>query len=98
MGRGTPGSPGSNAGLEKLVLDHWPGEEAPGKHIQLPGEPFQRQVIAVARMASYTSLGEAPQLCVYVPASQHYSDSMTLYVRAKRDASGVLRPVSESDS
>lgn len=78
---------------EKIARDYWPGEEAAGKHIQLPGEPFQRQVIGVARMASYTSLGEAPQLCVYVPASQHYSDSMTLFVRAKRDASGVLLPV-----
>jgi putative ABC transport system permease protein len=78
---------------EKLAHDYWPDEEVLGKHIQLPGEKTMRQVIGVVKTANYSTLGEAPQLCVYVPLKQHYSDEMVLYVRSKGDPRQILIPV-----
>lgn len=77
---------------EKMAHDYWPAG-ALGKRIQLPGEKQMRQIVGVARMARYSTWGEPPQLCVYVPLEQSYSDAMTLYVRTKRSPEEVLIPV-----
>jgi predicted permease len=77
---------------EKMQRDYWPGG-ALGRRVQLPGEKQARQVIGVARTANYSTWGEAPQLCVYVPLDQSYSDAMTLYVRTKGDPHEALIPV-----
>src|SRR5260370_18502800 len=65
---------------EKLSHDYWPDGEALGKRIQLPGEKQMRQIVGIARTANYSFCAEPPQLCVYVPLEQKYSDAMTLYV------------------
>jgi predicted permease len=78
---------------EKLALDYWPGQDALGKHIRVPGELQMRQVVGVARTANYTSWGEPPQLCVYVPAEQNYLPAMTLYVRSQGDPAQIVGPV-----
>jgi predicted permease len=78
---------------EKLAHDFWPGENPLGKRIRLPGERAMRQVVGVARTATYSTLAEPPQLCVYIPLEQNYSDAMTLYVRSKGDPGQVLIPV-----
>ncbi len=78
---------------EKLAHDYWPDGNALGKRIQLPDEKQMRQIVGIARNASYTSWAEPPQLCVYVPLEQNYSDSMTLYVRSKGDPQQILIPV-----
>jgi predicted permease len=78
---------------QKLAHDYWPGQEVLGKHIRLPGEKVRRQVIGVVKTANYTTLGEPPQLCVYVPLKQSYSDAMVLYVRSKWDPNQILLPV-----
>lgn len=78
---------------EKLAHDYWPGQSALGKRIQLPGEKQMRQIVGVARTANYSNWGEPPQLCVYVPLEQNYSDAMALYVRAKGDPQQILMPV-----
>jgi predicted permease len=77
---------------EKVERDYWPGG-AIGRRIQLPGEEKARRIVAVAKVANYSLWGEAPQLCVYVPLSQSYSDAMTLFVRTVRDPREVLAPV-----
>ena len=69
---------------EKMARDYWPAG-AIGRRVQLPGEKTQRAIVGVARTANYTSWGEPPQDCVYVPATQYYTDSLVLYVRAKGD-------------
>jgi MacB-like periplasmic core domain len=69
---------------EKLSRDYWPGEDALGKRIQVPGELQMREVVGVARTANYSSWGEPPQRCVYVPLEQNHLPAMTLYVRSER--------------
>jgi predicted permease len=78
---------------EKLAHDYWPGGEAIGKRVQVPGEKQMRQIVGVARNATYSAWGEPPQLCVYVPLEQKYSDGMTLYVRTEGDPKQILTPV-----
>jgi predicted permease len=78
---------------EKMARDYWPRGNAIGKRIQLPGEKQKRQIVGIARTASYTNWTEPPQLCVYVPLEQNYSEVMTLYVRTKGDPHQVLIPV-----
>jgi putative ABC transport system permease protein len=77
----------------KLANDYWPGENPLGKRIQLPTEKTPREVVGIARTANYTLLAEAPQLCVYVPLEQNFSDAMTLYVRTKGDPNQIVLPV-----
>jgi macrolide transport system ATP-binding/permease protein len=78
---------------EKMAHDYWPNGDVLGKRIQLPGETAIRQIVGIAKTANYSSLGEAPQPCVYVPLEQNYSDAMTLYVRTKGDPQQILVPV-----
>ena len=78
---------------EKLAHDYWRNQEALGKHIQLPGEKTMRQVIGVVKTANYSTLGEPPQLGVYVPVEQNYVDAMVLYVRSKGDPRQIMIPV-----
>jgi predicted permease len=77
---------------EKMARDFWP-EGALGKRVRLPGEQQMRQVVGIARTANYSTLGEAPQFCVYVPMEQKYSDAMVLFVRSRRDPREILAPV-----
>jgi predicted permease len=77
----------------KLAQDYWPGEDALGKRIQLPGETRMRQIVGIARTVNYSSWAEPPQRCVYVPLEQNHLASMTLYVRSKGDPEQILIPV-----
>lgn len=78
---------------EKLARDYWPGQDALGRRLQLPGEAGPREVIGVARTANYSTLGEPPQPCVYIPLNQNYRDAMNLYVRSKGDPRPLLVPI-----
>jgi predicted permease len=78
---------------EKVAQDYWPGEDALGKRIQVPGEQQMREIVGVARTANYSSWGEPPQRCVYVPSEQNHLATMTLYVRAKGDPAQIVSSV-----
>jgi predicted permease len=78
---------------EKMAHDYWPGGNALGKRIQLPGEKQMRQIVGVVRNASYTNWGEPPQLCVYVPLEQNYGGVMALYVRSRENPQQIMLPV-----
>lgn len=69
----------------KLAQDYWPGEDAIGKRIQVPGERQMREIVGVARTGNYSSFGEPPQRCIYVPLEQNPLPAMTLYVRSTGD-------------
>jgi predicted permease len=78
---------------EKLAQDHWPGEDALGKRVQLPGEQQMREIVGIARTANYSSWGEPPQRCVYVPMEQNHLPAMTLYVRSTGDPAQMVSSV-----
>jgi putative ABC transport system permease protein len=80
---------------EKLARDYWPGEDALGKRIRVPGEQQMREIVGVARTANYSSWGERPQPCVYVPLEQNHLPAMTLYVRSQGKPSLIIGPVSQ---
>jgi predicted permease len=77
---------------ETMAREFWPAG-ALGRRVRLPGEAQFRQIVGVARTANYTSWGEAPQFCVYVPLEQNHSDTMALYVRTKGDPLEQITPV-----
>jgi len=77
---------------EKMAQDYWP-EGALGKRVQLPDEKHSRQIVGIARTANYSSWGEAPQQCVYVPLEQHHSGAMTLYVRTRGTSQQIVIPI-----
>jgi putative ABC transport system permease protein len=78
---------------EKLAQDYWPGEDVMGKRIQLPGERQMREIVGIARTANYSSFGEPPQRCVYVPLEQNHLPAMTLYVRSTGDPAYMVSAV-----
>ena len=57
-----------------------------------PAKRHCAPVVGIARTANYTSWGEPPQPCVYVPLAQDDSEAMVLYVRTRR-IPGMLAPV-----
>lgn len=78
---------------EKAAHDYWPGG-ALGRRVQLPGEKEMRQIVGVASTATYSTWGEAPQSCVYVPLEQNSNTaSMVLYVRTAGDPREILLDV-----
>jgi len=47
-------------------------------------------VVGVVKNANYSTLGEAPQPCVYLPQRQNFSGGMTLYVRSQGNPASLL--------
>ena len=78
---------------EDLAWRYWPGGDAIGKRLRLVGDSVTRQVIGVVKNSNYTTLGEAPQPCIYLPLRQNPGATATLYVRAVRDPGSVLGEV-----
>jgi predicted permease len=78
---------------EDLARRYWPGGDAIGKRLRLVGDSVTRQVIGVVKNSNYTTLGEAPQPCIYLPLRQNPGATATLYVRAARDPGLVLGEV-----
>jgi predicted permease len=77
---------------QAMARDYW-GGSALGRRIRLPAEKQMRVIVGVARTANYTTWGEAPQACIYVPLPQSFVSAMTLYVRSRRDPQEILVPV-----
>jgi predicted permease len=78
---------------EKLAQDYWPGEDALSKRVHLPGEQQMRAIVGIARTGNYSSWGEPPQRCVYVPMEQNPLPAMTLYVRSQGDPAQMVNSV-----
>jgi putative ABC transport system permease protein len=61
--------------------------------VQVPGEQQMREIVGVARTANYSSWGEPPQRCVYVPLEQNLLAAMTLYVRTRAEPEQIVSSV-----
>ena len=78
---------------QDLARRYWPAGDAIGKRLRLSGDTVTRQIVGVAQNSNYTTLGESPQACIYLPLRQNPGASVTLYVRAARDPGSVLGEV-----
>jgi predicted permease len=78
---------------ETLAAHLWPGTNPIGRRLRLTGEGTMREIVGVAKVANYTSVGEAPQFCVYLPIRQQLADSAVLYVRTQSDPTPILGTV-----
>jgi predicted permease len=87
---------------EALARERWPGGDAIGHRLLTVGDKTWRQVVGVVSNSNYTTLGESPQACVYLPLRQNFLDGMSLYVRSASDLAGQLgeiqRAIRTSDS
>ena len=55
---------------ENLARRYWPNGNAIGQQIRLTGDNSTRQIVGVVKTSNYTTLGEAPQPCLYLPLRQ----------------------------
>ena len=78
---------------EDLAQRYWPGGNALGQHLRLSGDTVTRQIIGVVKTSNYTTLGEAPQPCLYLPLRQNPGGDAILYVRTAGNPSLVLESV-----
>ncbi|MDT7814576.1 MAG: hypothetical protein QOJ42_4492, partial [Acidobacteriaceae bacterium] len=78
---------------EDLARRYWPNGNAVGNHLRFSGDTVRRQIIGVVKTTNYTTLGEAPQPCLYLPLRQNPRGSSNLYVRSADDPSLVLAEV-----
>lgn len=78
---------------EELSRLYWPKGDAIGQKIHMTGDSVTRRIVGVVRTTSYTTLGEAPQPCLYLPLRQYAGDAMNLFVRADGNPADVLEAV-----
>jgi putative ABC transport system permease protein len=78
---------------EDLARRYWPHGKAIGNHLHLSGETVRLQIVGVVKTSNYTTLGEAPQPCLYLPIRQSPGGSANLYVRSASDPSLLLTAV-----
>lgn len=78
---------------EELARKYWPAGDALGKRLHLAGDPTVRQIVGVVKNSDYTTLGEAPQTCIYLPLLQNPGGNVTLYVRALGNPATILGEV-----
>jgi len=69
---------------------NWPGGDAIGRRFHFVGEDTWRQAVGVVKNANYSTLGEAPQRCIYLPQKQNFAGGMTLYVRSQENPANLL--------
>jgi predicted permease len=78
---------------EDLARRYWPHGNAIGNHLRLSGDTVRRQIVGVVKTSNYTTLGEAPQPCLYLPLRQSPGGGANLYVRSAGDPSLLLTEV-----
>jgi predicted permease len=76
--------------INQALAQHWPDANPLGQRFHFAGDKMLRQVIGVVKNANYSTLGEAPQPCVYLPQRQNFAGGMTLYVRSQGNPSSLL--------
>lgn len=78
---------------EDLARRFWPSGDAVGHLIRLSADGMARKIVGVVATSDYTTLGEAPQPCVYLPLLQNPGGGSSLYIRATGSPSLALESV-----
>jgi predicted permease len=77
---------------EELARRYY-GGNAVGKRLRTGSDSPFREIIGVARTASYRNLREQPLPFIYIPLGQEYQSGMTLMVRTAGDPTSLVGPV-----
>ena len=88
---------------ERLARRLWPGENAVGHRLRLPGDgarPAQStesiEIIGVVRDSTYVTVGEDVKPFMYLPFAQSYQPQLTLLVRSADAPPRVLPAIEQS--
>jgi putative ABC transport system permease protein len=85
---------------ETLARRLWPGENAVGHRLRLPGDgarPDQSiEIVGIARDGTYVIVGEDVKPFMYVPFGQGYRPQFTLLVRSADAPTRVLPAIQQS--
>ena len=77
---------------EELARRYYAGN-AVGKRLRTGSDSPFREIIGVARTASYRNLREQPLPFIYIPLGQEYQSGMTLMVRTAGDPTALVGPL-----
>jgi len=77
---------------EELARRYY-GGNAVGKRMRIGSGSSFREIIGVARTASYRNLREQPLPFIYIPLGQEYQSGMTLMVRTAGDPVSLVGPL-----
>ena len=77
---------------EELARRYY-GGNAVGKRMRMGSNSPLREIIGVARTASYRNLREQPLPFIYIPLGQEYQSGMTLMVRTAGDPTSLVGPL-----
>ena len=75
---------------DMMARRNFPDQSPLGKRFRFAGDAVVREIIGVVKTANYTSLGEEPQACIFLPLRQNFSDSMVLYLETRGDPALML--------
>jgi putative ABC transport system permease protein len=76
---------------QTLAQRLWPGENPLGQGLRVDGQV--REVVGIARNGKYEQYTEDARAFTYLPLSQSYLGSPTLFVRSRADAAATLNAV-----
>jgi predicted permease len=66
---------------EAMARRFWPNQDAVGKRLKLIRDTVAREVVGVVKNTKVNSLTEQDQPYLYLPLSQHYTPTATIYAR-----------------
>jgi predicted permease len=78
---------------EAFAAKLWPGQDPLDKRLKMGREGAYFKVVGVTKNASYIAVGADAEPFFYLPLSQNYRSTITLYVQTAGVPSGLLVPV-----
>jgi len=78
---------------EMAAALYWPNRDPIGRRLRFFGTDSSIEVVGIARTATYTTVGEAPQALIYTAFAQDYGTTSALIFRTTGDADAVLGSV-----
>ena len=78
---------------ETMARRFWSGKNPIGARLRFFGESAPVEIVGVVKDSTYMSLGQAPQMLIYLCLRQNYSPAVTLWVRTTGAPEAMLGAV-----